>query len=42
VAGRQRFQPAHHGPAEAYAVVVVHCTDGTSYEFHWYDDVQLR
>jgi hypothetical protein len=30
------------GPAEAYAVAVVHRTDGTTYEYHWYDDVQLR
>jgi hypothetical protein len=30
------------GPAEAYAVAVVHRTDGSSYEYHWYDDVQLR
>ena len=30
------------GPAEAYALAVVHRTDGTTYEYHWYDDVQLR
>jgi hypothetical protein len=30
------------GRAEAYAVAVVHRTDGTSYEYHWYDGVQLR
>jgi hypothetical protein len=30
------------GPAEAYAVAVVHQTDGTTYEYPWYDDVQLR
>jgi hypothetical protein len=30
------------GPAEAYALAVVHRTDGSSYEYHWYDDVQLR
>jgi hypothetical protein len=29
------------GPAEAYAVAVVHRTDGTTYEYPWYDDVQL-
>jgi hypothetical protein len=30
------------GPAEAYALAVVHRTDGTTYEYPWYDDVQLR
>jgi hypothetical protein len=30
------------GPAEAYAVAVVHRTDGTTYEYHWHDDVQLH
>jgi hypothetical protein len=30
------------GPAEAYAVAVVHRTDGTTYEYPWYDDVQLH
>jgi len=30
------------GPADAYAVAVVHRTDGTTYEHPWYDDVQLR
>jgi hypothetical protein len=30
------------GPAEAYPLAVVHRTDGSSYEYHWYDDVQLR
>jgi hypothetical protein len=30
------------GPAEAYALAVVHRTDGTTYEYTWYDDVQLR
>jgi hypothetical protein len=29
------------GPAEAYAVGVVHRTDGSTYEYHWHD-VQLR
>jgi hypothetical protein len=32
----------HRGPAEAYAVAVVHRTDGITYEYPWYDDVQLR
>jgi hypothetical protein len=30
------------GPAEAYAVAVVHRSDGSTYEYPWYDDVQLR
>jgi hypothetical protein len=30
------------GLAEAYTLAVVHRTDGSSYEYHWYDDVQLR
>jgi hypothetical protein len=30
------------GPAEAYAVAIVHRTDGTTYEYPWYDDVQLH
>jgi hypothetical protein len=30
------------GPAEAYAVAIVHRTDGTTYEYPWYDDVQLQ
>jgi hypothetical protein len=30
------------GPAEAYAVAVVHRTDGTTYQHPWYDDVQLH
>ena len=30
------------GPAEAYAVAVVHRTDGSTYEYHWEDDVQLH
>jgi hypothetical protein len=30
------------GPAEAYAVAVVHRTDGSTYEYPWYDDVQLH
>jgi hypothetical protein len=29
------------GSAEAYALAVVHRTDGTTYEYPWYDDVQL-
>jgi hypothetical protein len=30
------------GPADAYALAVVHRTDGSTYEYPWYDDVQLR
>jgi hypothetical protein len=30
------------GPAEAYALAVVHRSDGSTYEYPWYDDVQLR
>jgi hypothetical protein len=30
------------GPAEAYAVAVVHRSDGSTYEHPWYDDVQLH
>ena len=30
------------GPAEAYAVAVVHRTDGSTYEYPWDDDVQLH
>jgi len=30
------------GPAEAYALAVVHRTDGSTYEYPWYDDVQLQ
>jgi hypothetical protein len=30
------------GPAEAYALAVVHRTNGTTYEYPWYDDVQLH
>ena len=30
------------GPAEAYALAIVHRTDGTTYEYPWYDDVQLH
>ena len=32
----------HRGPAEAYALAVVHRNDGSTYEYPWYDDVQLR
>jgi hypothetical protein len=30
------------GPAEAYALAIVHRTDGTTYQYPWYDDVQLH
>jgi hypothetical protein len=30
------------GPAEAYALAVVHRSDDSTYEYPWYDDVQLR
>jgi hypothetical protein len=30
------------GPAEAYALAIVHRTNGTTYEYPWYDDVQLH
>jgi hypothetical protein len=30
------------GPAEAYALAVVHRTNGTTYDYPWYDDVQLH
>jgi hypothetical protein len=30
------------GPAEAYALAIVHRTDGTTYEYPWYDDIQLH
>jgi hypothetical protein len=30
------------GPAEAYALAVVHRTDGSTYQYPWYDDVQLH
>jgi hypothetical protein len=30
------------GPAEAYALAVVHRSDGSTYEYPWYDDVQLH
>jgi hypothetical protein len=30
------------GPAEAYAVVIVHRTDGTTYQYQWETDVQLK
>lgn len=30
------------GPAEANALAVVHRSDGSTYEYSWYDDVQLH